>query len=161
MEHETIGEMMQEYAERAVELARDFDVQLDFSESSVQGLERILAQLHEEHRAFTAGRNPGEAVEEQMVMMCKLWGGYFGEVVRRRWGGDWAMETYPGANFATLYQNPQLIELAKKIKSEPPCRVATVFSPSDPTLHPGFMWAYGIETVDGYANLYPKRYQDF
>jgi hypothetical protein len=105
MEHETIGEMMQEYAERAVELARDFDVQLDFSENSVQELERILAQLHEEHRAFTAERKPEQAVEEQMVMMCKLWGGYLGEVVRRRWGGDWTMETYPGANFSTLTLN--------------------------------------------------------
>ena len=106
MEHETLDDMMQEYAEKAVELARDFDVQLDFSESSVQALERILAQLHDEHRAFAAGRtSPEQAVEEQMVMMCKLWGGYLGEVVRRRWGGDWAMETYPGENFSTLTLN--------------------------------------------------------
>ena len=106
MEHETLGEMMQEYAEKAVELARDFHVQLDFTENSVQALEQILAQLHEEHRAFTAGRSsPEQAVEEQMVTMCKLWGGYLGEVVRRRWGGDWAMESYPGANFATLTLN--------------------------------------------------------
>ena len=106
MEHETLGEMMQEYAEKAVELARDFHVQLDFTENSVQALEQILTQLHEEHRAFTAGRSsPEQAVEEQMVTMCKLWGGYLGEVVRRRWGGDWAMESYPGANFATLTLN--------------------------------------------------------
>ena len=39
---------------------------------------------------------------DQMEMMCKMWGGYFGEVVRRRWGGEWTIETYPGGNFATL-----------------------------------------------------------
>ena len=106
MEHATLDEMMQDYADKAVELARDFHVQLDFTENSVQALEQILAQLHEEHRAFTAGgSSPEQAVEEQMVMMCKLWGGYLGEVVRRRWGGDWAMESYPGANFATLTLN--------------------------------------------------------
>lgn len=108
MLHDTIDEMMQEYAESAIELARDFNVLLDYSEQSLQGLERILGQLSEEHRIFL--RNHPEArnasqVDEQMVMMCKLWGGYLGEVVRRRWGGEWAMETYPGANFATLTLN--------------------------------------------------------
>jgi hypothetical protein len=50
----------------------------------------------------------------------------------------------------------------KKVKSESPCRVATVASPEliRPCI-PAFAWAYGLETVDGYANLYPKRYQDF
>jgi hypothetical protein len=66
-----------------------------------------------------------------------------------------------GANYATLYQNPELRELAQTIKSQPPCRIATVASQSDPAWHPGFAWAYGIETVDGYANLYPKRYQNY
>ncbi|MFO1487491.1 MAG: DUF6044 family protein [Verrucomicrobiota bacterium] len=66
-----------------------------------------------------------------------------------------------GANFGSLYQNPQLAALAAKLKAEAPGRVATVFSPNDPLLHPGFAWAYGLETVDGYANLYPKRYQNY
>jgi hypothetical protein len=25
--------------------------------------------------------------------MVKMWGGYVGEVIRRRWGGDWTTET--------------------------------------------------------------------
>jgi len=66
-----------------------------------------------------------------------------------------------GANYSNLYQNPELLELAAKIKTEPSFRIATVANTSDPTLHPGFAWAYGLETVDGYANLYPKRYQDY
>ena len=106
MEHETLDDMMQDYAEKAVELARDFDVQLDFSEASVQALERILAQLHDEHLAFTVGRSsPEQAVEEQMVMMCKLWGGYLGEVVRRRFGGEWSIEKYPAGDFLIVTLN--------------------------------------------------------
>src|SRR5260370_18559186 len=34
--------------------------------------------------------------------MCKMWGSYLGEVVRRRFGGEWSVETYPGKQFATL-----------------------------------------------------------
>ena len=70
-------------------------------------------------------------------------------------------ELAAGANHLALYQNPQLQDLAERKKSEPPFRVATLFSPTDPVLHPGFAWAYDLETVDGYANLYPKRYQDY
>jgi hypothetical protein len=30
----------------------------------------------------------------------KRWGGYFGEVIRRRWDGEWSLEQYPGGNAA-------------------------------------------------------------
>lgn len=125
MLHDTIDEMMHEYAERATDLARDFDVLLDYSEESLHGLERILGQLHDEHRTFLranpglANHAPGQGqaeVDEQMVMMCKLWGGYLGEVVRRRWGGEWAMETYPGGQFATLTLNVRGAKLFPSMK---------------------------------------------
>jgi len=48
--------------------------------------------------------------------MCKLWGGYLGEVVRRRWGGEWAIETYPGEDFATLTLNVHGSKLFPSIK---------------------------------------------
>jgi len=119
MLHNSLDEMMQEYAERATELACDFNVVLDYSDQSVEGLESILAQLANEHRGFL-GSHPEAAqaaqVDEQMVMMCKLWGGYFGEVVRRRWGGGWAMETYPGADFATLTLNVRGAKLFPTMK---------------------------------------------
>jgi hypothetical protein len=130
MDEGSIAEMMRDYADAAVELARDFGVTLDFSENSLQQLEGILAQLYQERRAMAAApapqQNPtdsrGEApsdsgaVEEQMVMMCKLWGGYLGEVVRRRWGGEWTMETYPGAGFATLTLNVRGAKLFPSMK---------------------------------------------
>ena|SRR5947209_5495207 len=125
MLHDSLDEMMQEYAERATELARDFGVALDYSDESLQRLEGILGQLHDEHRAFVTANPPaangsptqrGAPVDEQMVMMCKLWGGYLGEVVRRRWGGEWAMETYPGGQFATLTLNVRGAKLFPSMK---------------------------------------------
>ena len=83
------------YAEKAVAIARDFKARLDFSENSLLELETIVARL--------AVDMPSSGVPaEEIAEMCKLWGSYFGEVVRRRFGGDWSVETYPGKNFATL-----------------------------------------------------------
>jgi hypothetical protein len=55
-----------------------------------------------------------------------------------------------------MYENPELQHLAATADSDP-FRVATLaygFAPS-------YANAYGLETVDGYINLYPQRYQDF
>jgi hypothetical protein len=61
-----------------------------------------------------------------------------------------------GSNYAELYRNPDLLELAQTARSTtPPYRVASV------GIHPGFMWGYGLETADGYLNIYPMRYQQF
>ena len=105
MTHATIAEMAQDFAQGAIDIARQFQVELDYSEASLERVESILARLHDELRGGPPGMSSVEAVAppaEQMEMMCKLWGGYFGEVVRRRWGGEWSVETYPGALFATL-----------------------------------------------------------
>ena len=108
----TVADMTQDFATAAVELARELDVTLDYSEDSLQLVEQILAQLHDEVQnsntaasanSMLAGSPPPTGPDpEQMKEMCKLWGSYFGEVVRRRWGGDWSIESYPGGEFATL-----------------------------------------------------------
>lgn len=81
--------MARAYADEAVVQARQFSAQLDFSENSLMELETILARL--------AREMPSDANEA-----CKVWGSYLGEVVRRRFGGEWSIETYPGKQFATL-----------------------------------------------------------
>jgi hypothetical protein len=82
--------MAKSYAESAVKAARRFDVLLDYSEDSLTQLETILDRLAEKLQS--------EGLEEA----CKMWGSYMGEVVRRRFGGEWTIETYPGKPFATL-----------------------------------------------------------
>jgi hypothetical protein len=93
--HDSVSAMAAAYADKAVVIAREFNAKLDYSENSLMELESILAQL--------AGDLPsGGPSSDDMTEMCKMWGSYFGEVVRRRFGGDWSIDTYPGKQFATL-----------------------------------------------------------
>lgn len=114
MAHDSVDAMMRDFAEAAVEMARTMQIELDYSEGSLEDVERILARLHDEARDWRiaasatsavqgeSDAHPAEPPPSQMDDMCKLWGSYFGEVVRRRWGGEWSIETYPGSSFATL-----------------------------------------------------------
>lgn len=88
--HESVPAMASAYAEQAIAAARAFDAKLDYSERSLRDLEAILARL-------ASAPAPGDLTET-----CKMWGSYLGEVVRRRFGGDWSIETHPGKQFATL-----------------------------------------------------------
>ena len=89
--HESVTAMAGAYAEQAVQKAREFNTQLDYSENSLIEVEVILAELAR------------QVLEDDAVgETCKMWGSYLGEVVRRRFGGQWSVETYPGKQFATL-----------------------------------------------------------
>lgn len=82
---ESIGEMMSAYAKHAVGLAQSEHLRkLDYSEDSIEVLEEIVSAIAEE-------LNP-----EDEEFQVRLWGGYLGEVVRRRYDGEWTMSTYPG-----------------------------------------------------------------
>jgi hypothetical protein len=90
--HESVNAMAGAYAEKAVQAAREFNVRLDYSEKSLLEVETILDRLAEGL----------PSPSDDMTETCKMWGSYLGEVVRRRFGGEWAIETYPGKQFATL-----------------------------------------------------------
>jgi len=98
MVYENIAEMMRAYAEQAVSAAREMNITLDYGEESVHQLERILTQLHNERPVFLGKTAQGEEdpAQKQIDSMSRMWGGYFGEVIRRCWGGEWTLETYPG-----------------------------------------------------------------
>ena len=93
--HDSVNAMVDSYAHKAVVIAKDFHATFDYSENSLMELEGILAQL-------ALDLPPGGPSSDDLTEMCKMWGSYFGEVVRRRFGGDWSIETYPGKQFATL-----------------------------------------------------------
>jgi hypothetical protein len=88
--HESVTDMVKAYADQAVKTANGFHVPLDYTEKSLLELEGLLGRV--------AAQAPADSLEEA----CKMWGSYLGEVVRRRFGGEWAIETYPGKPFATL-----------------------------------------------------------
>jgi hypothetical protein len=68
-------------------------------------------------------------------------------------------------SYATLFERPEETALAARMAAEGPGRVVTVYaylnSDRDKLLEPGYAWAYGMETADGYSNLYPQTYKDF
>jgi hypothetical protein len=72
-------------------------------------VETILARLS---REMPASKPSDDDVSE----LCKVWGSYLGEVVRRRFGGEWSIETYPGKQFATLTLNVNGNKLFPSIK---------------------------------------------
>jgi hypothetical protein len=82
---ESIGEMMLAYAEHATGLAQGEHLRkLDYSEDSIEVLEEIVSSVAETLNS------------EDEEFQVRLWGGYLGEVVRRRYDGEWTMSSYPG-----------------------------------------------------------------
>jgi hypothetical protein len=79
---ESLEAMIVAYAAEAVRVAAaDHRVKLDFSVGSVAKLEALLE---------------GQAAVD-LEYQTRTWGGYFGEVLRRQWGGDWSLTQYPDA----------------------------------------------------------------
>ncbi len=72
--------MMEVFAIDAVHAARSsHGVELDYSSDSVRDLDQIL------ERANQTLRMP----EDTFFAFPDMWGGYLGEVIRRKWGGQW------------------------------------------------------------------------
>jgi hypothetical protein len=83
----SLSEMMAGYAEEAVRVAwADHRRRLDLSESSVEVLEQIL---------------DGQSAED-LEFQTRLWGSYFGEVIRGRYAGEWELAPYPGGGVAVV-----------------------------------------------------------
>ena len=102
MPPQDLTEVMQSYAEQAVAAAaREHQIELDYSEESLKQVENILERLHQPVPSV-APDAPAAPTDADAEDLCKMWGGYLGEVVRRRWGGEWVLETYPGGNVLTV-----------------------------------------------------------
>jgi hypothetical protein len=98
----SLADMMSAYAEEAVRVAwNDHRRRLDLSESSIDVLEQIL---------------DGQSTED-LEFQTRLWGSYFGEVIRRRFTGEWELGPLPGGGVAAvpalLIQGARLYPLMK------------------------------------------------
>jgi hypothetical protein len=82
-----VNSQMKQIADNAVTAARDkFGVTLDFTENSLEQLEVLLQQAHQGYKsASSSGNSPNTPIENTV----RVWGSYFGEVIRRSLGGDW------------------------------------------------------------------------
>jgi hypothetical protein len=76
--------MMEAYAAAAVTLAHEqFRQRLSYDAETLVAFEAVLSEL-------------AEKSDLDYDYEVKLWGGYLGEVLRRRYTGSWEMTQYPG-----------------------------------------------------------------
>jgi hypothetical protein len=105
----TVQDMMVAYAEDAVGYAQQkFSVTLDYSEKSIEQVELILGTLHDSiPKTFFRKLVRKYPNKQEVDQLCKMLGGYVGEVMRRHWGGEWKMESkaFPGQQVITLHVN--------------------------------------------------------
>src|SRR5436853_7726282 len=103
-QEQEIAEMMQGYATQAVALAREFNITLDYSENSLQQVEGLLNQLHDELNQWSMGKPAPEPepTQQQVDEMSRRWGAYLVEEVRRRYGGEGTSERYPGGGLLNV-----------------------------------------------------------
>lgn len=89
----TINDMMSAYAEDAVDFARaNFGIELDFSTASVEHVESIADRLYQSRpKGFLSKIFRKGPSDEEIQQLCKMLGGYVGEIYRRVKGGDWAI----------------------------------------------------------------------
>jgi hypothetical protein len=68
-----------------------------------------------------------------------------------------------GNNYENIFQNPFLEYLAEQINREadPATRAIVIAHNLDDPIHPGYLWPYGINTLDGYTVIYPYRFWEF
>jgi len=76
-------------SQSAVHSARlKWNESLDFTQDSLEAIERILGKIHNAGRYGSGGAAPDE---EELAASSKMWGTYIGEVIRRHYGGQWSL----------------------------------------------------------------------
>lgn len=86
----TVDTMMAAFSQDAVSHASTMGKELDYSEASLADVEGILGVFETERpkgirKLFSKGPS-----QEDIETVCKMYGGYVGEVMRFEWGeGDW------------------------------------------------------------------------
>jgi hypothetical protein len=78
-----IEAMMQEGVAQTLELAKENGITLDFSDESIDEIEKLLAECHSEFKKTKS--------EEGFYGLAMMFGAYIGEVIRKKgFGGSWA-----------------------------------------------------------------------
>jgi hypothetical protein len=94
--------------ERFVSAARQhaqrvYSTELDFSERSIADIDLILGRLSEMIPRGRFGQLfKRQPAPEQIAGMALMYGIYLGEVLRRKLGGEWRMETLDGSKAVAL-----------------------------------------------------------
>jgi hypothetical protein len=97
---EELGQYAQKRSLHAVDVAKkNFDLDLDFTEESVERVEQLLGELHQ----LREEEDPGK---DRIWAFAEMFGSYVGEVMRRHHGGEWGLvemdgQRFPGIMFGT------------------------------------------------------------
>lgn len=96
----SLAELMAKCAEEAVRYAKEkFRVELDYSEASIEEVEKILDRLYTSRPKGFFNKLMKRGPSRQSISnLAKIMGGYLGEVLRRTHGGEWSIdeEIQPG-----------------------------------------------------------------
>lgn len=85
----SVNAQMQQLAEEAVKVAAErFGQSLDYTENSLASFESLLQQAYELYSLKGSGN---EIPEETIQITARVWGSYLGELMRRKWGGEWVV----------------------------------------------------------------------
>lgn len=90
---DSISDEMKTMAEKCVEFTRDLlNIHINFEEESLEAVDKILDHYYREKpkgivKLFRRGPSP-----EVINHMSMLFGGYVGEVIRRKCGGQWKVD---------------------------------------------------------------------
>lgn len=68
-----------------------------------------------------------------------------------------------GNNYQNIFENPYLEYLATLMEDEgDPSRRVVMLDPGyQVSIHPGYLWPYGINTLDGYTVIYQLRFHEY
>jgi hypothetical protein len=76
-----------------------YGIDLDWSDDSVQQVERIAALLHDDYKKT-------QPSSEQIAPFYKMLGSYVGELFRRNHGAEWGWVTLQGDRFPGMQRKP-------------------------------------------------------
>lgn len=88
-----IAALMKQLAEDTVAWVRDsYEANLDYSEESIEIVERLLDELHNElPRSETGELLSDDSTTDTIDAVCNMVGGYLGETFKRLHGGEWTI----------------------------------------------------------------------
>jgi hypothetical protein len=117
----SFDEAMTATAARAVEIAAQGRITLDYSVESIRIVEEQLASLHLAIPKGLFGKLTKKGPsDEEIHVMAMTFGAYVGEVLKRRFGGQWSLENNlaPGTKVPTFHFGNGGGEIWPQIKVE-------------------------------------------
>ncbi|SRR6266567_8318341 len=88
----SISDVMEAYAKDAETDARKRGVALDYSEASLEHVDKILETIVPDGVL----KPQSQTEEDDLWLLSKKYGGYVGQVVIKQMGGQWELQDLPG-----------------------------------------------------------------